>query len=323
MKAISIALKTLLSTSNSLLGCDLYTLTLANGTILRYTDTNIPITFGGFTFAASLLDSAPGFERSSVRCALGLQAETMEIDILYDGSTLIQGVTPGAFANAGGFDGARISVDKLLTDDFANTTRGVVNVFSGLVSGVQAGSTRVILHAATDLIYLNSAFPRNYYLPACNHALFDAGCGLVKSVYAISGTVTGGTAKHISSALAQADGFFALGYVVMTSGANLGLQRSVKAFSGGGFDLLYPFPVACANGDTFTGYPGCDKTQTTCTTKFANAARFRGFPYVPPPETVVNGMNGQSPGRDSTGDGGGIASIGRGPGGQKNGFQQF
>jgi uncharacterized phage protein (TIGR02218 family) len=322
MKAISIALKTLLSTSNSLLGCDLYTLTLASGTVLRYTDTNIPITVGGFTFAASLLDSAPGFERSSVRCALGLQAETMEIDVLYDGATRIQGVTPGAFANAGGFDGARISVDKLLTDDFANTTRGVVNVFSGLISGVQAGSTRVVLHAATDMIYLNSAFPRNYYLPACNHALFDAGCGLLKATYAVAGTATGGTAKHINSALAQATDYFTLGYVVVTSGVNLGLQRTVKAFTGGGFDLLYPFPVACANGDTFTAYPGCDKLQATCTTKFANLARFRGFPYVPPPETVVSGMNGQSPGRDSTGAGAGAGSIGRGAGGQYTGFKQ-
>lgn len=38
----------------------------------------------------------------------------------------------------------------------------------------------------------------------------------------------------------------------------------------------------------FTAYPGCDKTNGSggCA-KFANTARFKGFPFVPVPETAV------------------------------------
>jgi hypothetical protein len=40
-------------------------------------------------------------------------------------------------------------------------------------------------------------------------------------------------------------------------------------------------------GDTFTAYPGCDKTQNTCTSKFNNLVNFGGFPYVPVPEAAI------------------------------------
>ena len=37
-------------------------------------------------------------------------------------------------------------------------------------------------------------------------------------------------------------------------------------------------------GDAFTVAVGCDHTPATCAARFANLARFRGFPYVPPPQ---------------------------------------
>jgi uncharacterized phage protein (TIGR02218 family) len=52
------------------------------------------------------------------------------------------------------------------------------------------------------------------------------------------------------------------------------------------FTLLNPLPLVPSAGDAFTAYPGCDKTQATCTTKFANLGAFRGFPFIPQPETA-------------------------------------
>ena len=46
-------------------------------------------------------------------------------------------------------------------------------------------------------------------------------------------------------------------------------------------------PVAPGIGDTFTAYPGCDKLQNTCNTKFTNIAHYRGYNYVPPPESTA------------------------------------
>jgi uncharacterized phage protein (TIGR02218 family) len=328
MKTVSAGFKAMLASSQNLMVADLYTLTLLSGTVLYYTDAPQNITYGGHTYLAAQLDSAPGFGRGPIKLAIGLQVESLEVDIFYDADTRIMGQTPGAFANAGGFDGARIKVDKFLTASLSDTTNGIVNLFTGVVSDLSAGSGKVSLNVSSDLVYLNAAFPRNYFLPQCNNALFDAGCGLSKAALAVSGTTTSGTKTTITATgLAQADGYFALGYVVITSGVNAGLTRTVKMFSGGVLTLLYPLPGACAAGDTFTAYPGCDKLQATCSGKFANLTHFRGFPYVPTPEVIELGQNG-SPPADNGGAGAGLGSgggggIGRGPGGQNGRFSQL
>lgn len=324
MKAVSAGFKTMLQTSQSLMVCDLYTITLVSGTVLRYTDAPQPIVYGGNTYVAAQLDSAPGFARGAIKLALGLQVESVEVDMLYDGNTRILSQTPGAFANAGGFDGARIQIDKFLTPSLTDATRGIVNLFTGTVSDISAGSNKVALNVASDLMYLNAAFPTNYFLPQCNHALFDAGCTLAKASYAVAATVTSSTAKDVTaSALAQPSGYFALGYIVITSGVNNGLVRTVKAYASGDFTLLYPLPQACAPGDTFTAYPGCDKTQNTCSATFNNLTHFRGFPYVPTPEVIELGQNNSAPG-DTSGAGAGIGpgGVGRGSGGTAGTFKQ-
>lgn len=329
MKTVSAGFKTMLSSNQALMVADLYTITMLSGTVLYYTDAPQDIVIGGNTYLhASETNTVPGFQRGPIKLALGLQVESLAVDILYAAATRIQSLTPGAFANAGGFDGARVKVDKFLTTSLATTTNGTVNLFTGTVSDVSAGSGKVSLNVSSDLVYLNAAFPRNYFLPQCNHALFDAGCTLSKATYAVAATTTSGTATTITdTSLAQAAGYFALGYVVITSGVNAGLTRTVKSFASGVLTLLYPLPSPCAAGDTFTAYPGCDKTQNTCSTTFGNLAHFRGFPFVPTPEVIELGTNSSPPndnagGGAGLGGGGGGGGIGRGPGGQNGRFLQ-
>lgn len=320
MKNISPALKTLLTTSSYLLAADLYTYTLADGTVLRYADCTQDIIVGANTFLCPKLGTIPGHKRGKIRTAIGLQAETLEINMLHDANTVLLGTRPGAFAKAGGFDGALIKVDKLLTDDFNNTTRGVVNLFSGGIFDADAAGNRVTMNATTDLVFLNNQFPRRYLLPSCNNALFDSRCKLLKASFKVSGTATGGTVGTITSALGQAAGYFELGYVEIKTGVNAGLRRQVKFFSSGTFTLLYPLPAACASGDTFDAYPGCDKLESTCIDKFNNKPNFGGFPYVPTPEVIELGSTAQAPGTGPTG-GGGYGAFGTGTGGQLTRFK--
>jgi len=67
---------------------------------------------------------------------------------------------------------------------------------------------------------------------------------------------------------------------------NNGTVRSVKQFSAGAFTLVVPLWQACSPGDTFTAYPGCDRTSPTCSGKFGNLVNFRATPDVPVPETL-------------------------------------
>jgi uncharacterized phage protein (TIGR02218 family) len=315
MKNVSAGFKTMLATSARLMVADLITITLRSGTVLRYCNAPQSIVVGTTTWQhAAHGNGVPGFKRGPIKLSIGLAVESITVDLLYDATSRVNNVTPGAFAAAGGFDGATIVIDRLLTPDLNDTSRGVVNLFKGLISEASIDSERVTLNCASDLVFLHAAFPPRLFQPPCNNALFDARCGLDKAAYAVNATAdAGSTTSTIAAAeLTQATNYFAQGYVVITSGANAGLIRAVKSSASGSLTLVYPLPVACAVNDAFTAYPGCAKTEAACKA-FGNHARFGGFPYLPYPEVVQLGSNGQAP-TDSA-PGAGIGDIRRGGGG--------
>jgi uncharacterized phage protein (TIGR02218 family) len=104
----------------------------------------------------------------------------------------------------------------------------------------------------------------------------------------VSGAVSGtATALTFGSGLSVAAGDYAQGRVVFTSGANSGVARAIKANTTSAFTLIQPLPAVPAAGDAFTVYPGCDRTMGRCATRFNNLGRFKGTPFVPPPETSL------------------------------------
>jgi uncharacterized phage protein (TIGR02218 family) len=98
---------------------------------------------------------------------------------------------------------------------------------------------------------------------------------------------SGSTVNKIITSSAQPDTYFDNGQLVFTSGANSGLVKAIRQYIGGVLYFNSPLPSLPNSGDFFTAYPGCDKTQATCTGKFNNLASFEGFPYVPAPETAI------------------------------------
>jgi uncharacterized phage protein (TIGR02218 family) len=83
---------------------------------------------------------------------------------------------------------------------------------------------------------------------------------------------------------AYASGWFSDGKLTFTSGANAGRAMEVKRHTLSGaaatFELWQAMSEAIVAGDAFTVTPGCDRSFATCKAKFANAANFRGFPYM-------------------------------------------
>jgi uncharacterized phage protein (TIGR02218 family) len=72
--------------------------------------------------------------------------------------------------------------------------------------------------------------------------------------------------------------------VTFESGANVGVSRTVRQSTTSGLYLARPLDYVPTAGDSFVVYKGCDKSMTTCQSRFNNLANFRGFPFVPPPE---------------------------------------
>lgn len=284
MKSADPALVTLLSTAREFWLADLYTITLVDGTVLRYTSADVDVVTGGRTFSKS----GPLIQRSRTRIAIGTAVDSLDLTLSAQSDTLLSGLPWLQAISNGALDGATVDLERAFASAPGADIAGTVLLFSGRVSDTTTDSlnARVIVRSHMEL--LNTPLPRNLYQPPCGFSLYDTGCGVNRASYAVNSSVASGSTRQvINCALAQASGYFNIGELVFTSGANLGVRRTVKNYTPGVVTLAYPLPKAVAVGNTFTIYPGCDKRLTTCDTKFANKARFRGTPFVPVPEAAL------------------------------------
>lgn len=304
MKPISPELKALLMT-RQFWTCDLYTVTIlqagAASIVQRYTTGPIAITANGFSYPVNTV--GPFFDtkdnKQKAHWKAGLEVDSRTV-IMLPGAATIQGIPYSTAIRQGLFDGAQVTIHRAYMPlgldannkpVYGDTSRGTITIFSGRMAEIDVSGSMVTetLNSNTEL--LNIEMPRNLYQSNCTNTLYDIGCGLNRADFAVSGTIaTGSTGTILNSTLAAATGYFDLGAILITSGANANISRSIHSYvhgSPGTITLMSPFPNPPANGDAFTIWPGCDKTQASCSAKFNNLARFRGFPFIPQVETAV------------------------------------
>lgn len=264
---------------------DLYTITLSGGTVVRYTNADTNVTANGNIYTAG-----PAIMRGRTKVTIGVTVDTLAVTFAADNSTTINGVPLLQFIAGGGFDGGRLVLERAFASSAVSAWVGAVMLFQGRIGDPQVNRYAAEVPVKSDSELLNVMVPATIYQPGCSNTLFDSTCGLEKASYAAAATATSasdGTRRTFSTGLAQAAGYFDLGWAVGLTGPNAGIGRTIKTYASGVINAIQPWPSAIAIGNTFTVYPGCDKTQATCQAKFANTIRFRGHPYVPAPETVT------------------------------------
>lgn len=124
---------------------------------------------------------------------------------------------------------------------------------------------------------LKRRIPGPKYQAQCNRILYDSGCGVDKTNYKVTGTVTDVSGNVVTSAIfgAKADGWFKAGYI--ESGTK---RRMILAHTGTQITLIAPM-FGLSVGDSITAYAGCMRTRTDCISKFNNFGRFFGFDKIP------------------------------------------
>jgi uncharacterized phage protein (TIGR02218 family) len=285
MKTASPELVALLNSASQFLMADLYSITLTTGTVLRYTSADVNITHAGAVFSSR----GPLIKRGTTRTVIGLEVDTLDLTVAAGATHLLDGMPFVAGALSGSLDGASLTLQRAFLTSWASPPVGAVVLFAGRVSDVSGSRTEVKVIVKSDLELLNVKLPRNLYQASCLHTVYDTGCGANKAARTVAGSVTGvnGTGQWLQSSHGEAAGWFDQGVIRFTAGANAGEQRTVKAYASGQFWFALPLPRAPQVGDAFTVYPGCDKTQATCSSKFNNLPRFKAFPYIPIPETAT------------------------------------
>lgn len=172
---------------------DLYTITLQNGTVLRWAAWPVPITFpvtgiynpsvavggnvrvSGGTYTAS----GPYLERS--RLTQGLKLEVSQIKMTIRANPLMKvGSTPILAAIASGmFADAYVAVDRLFAQSVnpLDLSLGTINRFIGNVAEVDdCARAHAVLSVKDPTALLGDNYPRNIYAAGCRHDFGDAGC---------------------------------------------------------------------------------------------------------------------------------------------------
>jgi uncharacterized phage protein (TIGR02218 family) len=271
---------------------DLFTVTLASGTILTYTNGDLPVAWSGYVYLANSLLVA-GLK---YKCTTGLDVDKQQITISARTVDTIGGVPFLQALQQGLLDGAFIQREQAFFANWTTTGGNLVPIgaaimFNGRVAEIgKIGRTTAEITVAADTVLLDIDMPRRLWSPQCTHVLYDSGCALAKGTYSASGSVTS-SSTPIWINWSGATAAFQQGTLVFTSGSNSGVEATIKGAGAGWLQLAYPLPNVPNIGDAFTACQGCDHTQATCQGKFANLANFRGYPYVPPPQIMTGPLS--------------------------------
>lgn len=275
---------TFLASTNAIWRADLYTLTLLDASIQRWTTADRNLLVGGNTF----LSNGAVLGRSNTRQTCKLEVDTLDLELA--GTFVLNGKTLMRRSVEGYFDAARLKVDCLVGAYPGDTSIGACGAwFEGPVAGVDPTPQTIRLGVMSELAALNILLPQALIQFNCSHAVYDPNCGLVRATFTLAGSASGvPTTTNVPTTTgvltAKAAGYFNLGVQVFTSGFLTGVRRAVKTWDGTNFVPQIPWPAAAVAGDTFTVYPGCPRTQPACVNTFNNLVNFRGFPHLPPAE---------------------------------------
>ena len=269
MKAVTAPLLALLA-SGQFYVADLWTITVSSGQVLRFTTADANVTANGHTFlAASHL-----FSRGKIVQKLGLEVDTLDVDIFPNATDLVNGLPFLQAIRRGYFDAAEVLLERAFMSTFGDVSAGTIVIFAGRMGEIEAGRTAAHVTVNSHLELLNQKIPRGVYQAPCPFTLYDGKCGVVRASFEQATTVGAGATQNSIPvpSLGQPDTWAAHGVLTFTSGACAGQTRTINEHKAGFLFIYPPLPDVPAAGDGVKVAPGCDKTwpvQTNYTSAVA------------------------------------------------------
>jgi uncharacterized phage protein (TIGR02218 family) len=216
--------------------------------------------------------AAPGMTPSAIVRSDGLDADTMDI-----AGALTSAAIGEDDLLAGRWDGARVMLFAIDWSgsggrvDLGEGTIGAVETKNGAFTAELAGPT-----AALDRPVCEATSPE------CRAELGDKRCRVAMAGRRRIVRVVSVEDGHVMVDRTEPDGdAYGGGLLRWLSGANGGLESAIAVSAGATVTLRSAPMFAVEAGALVELIEGCDKSLATCAGRFANAANFRGEPYLP------------------------------------------
>lgn len=266
--------------------CQCWIITRADGTVMGFTSLDVAVACNGVTCKPTPSLSASATEFQSVLGSVG----NLELaGVISDSSITDEDLYGGVY------DGAAVEVWQIPWDDSDGSVpkRLLAGSIGTVTQSLKESFTAEVLTPAAKL---NQTAMVQTYSPGCRFDIYDDRCGLARSDYLVTGSVTAisdANAVRLSrrrifadSSRAEADDYFNGGTLTWTSGANSGASSEIKDFAAGQFTLWEPTAFTIAAGDAYEAVPGCENTKDGCA-KFSNFLNFGGFPDIPGIDEII------------------------------------
>lgn len=282
--------------------CTCFQITRQDGQILRFTDHDQDLVVSGETYR-----SAVGYDRSAIANSIGAGVDNVEVQFI----TFTSGGITAADIRAGLYDHASVLV---FVANWANPADGTGPMRAGYTGELTVTNTGVGKGELRGLMQLYTRKFIEVYSPECRADFGDTRCGFNLGQVMVAGVVTGVTNRRtfqatlsglgsppspigVGSPVTLHAGYFDGGGLEFITGPNAGKVYEVRQqLDGVGspstgnpqFTLFLTVPYDIEVGHAFTVYPGCDKQVSTCRDRYHNTLNFRGEPYVPGTDVLMN-----------------------------------
>lgn len=158
----------------------------------------------------------------------------------------------------------------------------IAPVLAGQMTSVKFTEDQAELTVATIERLLQTLIPRTLIQRTCPWTLYSPSCGVDKTSFATTATVSAITPLNggyvLTIDVSQTDGYWTNGVVQLDVG---GAPLFVAAHTGSDLTIWGDPPSGLAVAGGLTVYAGCDKLRSTCISKFNNLDNFGGFPDLP------------------------------------------
>ena len=261
--------------------CQCWAVTRSDGTVLGFTDHDLPLVFGGIAFRADT-----GLSARAVEGSTGLSVDNSAAV----GALSSDAITEADIA-AGRYDGAEVRMWQV---NWQRPSERRLR-FRGTMGEITREGSVFTAELRGQAEALNRPQGRAF-LRTCSAVLGDAACGFDTSDPAYSAEVEVVSVTENRSLRLRAPGFndrwFEQGLLTVLDGGAKGLTGAIKLDAKDDLwrdlTLWSALRAPLAAGDTVRIVAGCDRRAETCRVKFDNMLNFRGFPDIPGEDWLIS-----------------------------------
>jgi uncharacterized phage protein (TIGR02218 family) len=238
-----------------------------DGVCLGFTTHDRDLEIGHLTYRA-----APGMMPSAISLSDGFDAARLDI-----AGALTSDAISARDLRAGRWDGAAV---RIFMVDWTDTEGAQVALARGEIGDVsmEGDGFSAELRGATAILERAVVEQTS---PECRAALGDARCRVDMAARTRITRIVTAEEDRLTVAEAAAGNAYGYGRLRWISGANSGLLSHIALSAGTALTLREPPVFQAKAGDLVEIAEGCDRSFTTCRTRFGNGLNFRGEPHLP------------------------------------------